>query len=69
MICTYSLVEEKKNGRISYGIRATSGDGKEVAAFTDVFSEREQAEELVRRCNEGELCFCHLQDVVLDTIG
>lgn len=69
MICTYSFVEEKKNERISYGIKAKNHEGQEISYFSDVFSNREEAEELVRLCNEGELRSCHLEDVILDAIG
>ena len=69
MICTYSLVEEKKNERVSYGIKAASSDGETIACYHDVFVDRDQAEALVRRCNDGELRSRHLRDVVFDAIG
>lgn len=73
MSVTYSLTEgeisdEESESRKGYGIMGKSADG-ETASFPDVFTDRGRAEDLVRRCNEGELRLCHLLDVIYDTLN
>ena len=74
----YGLVEEKHlidgKARISYGISAYA-DSKQDGSITvicsvhDVTPDKLRLQELVRKCNRGQLSAEHLRDVVEDFIS
>ncbi len=73
MVYKYALTEniaydEDNNPHSIYGIKAINSNGETIKAYSDVFFDREEAEQFVRRCNDGELSLIHLQDVVEDAV-
>ncbi len=71
---TYKVIAEHlRNSEFleydAYGICAyIEESGTVVASFSDVFTEREKAEELVNLCNINKLDPIHLRDVIEDMI-
>ena len=70
----YGIVEEKR--ALKYGTRTSYGigvyDASDAAGATvlqsipDITSDRESLEELVDRCNKGNLSEIHLEEAVQD---
>lgn len=65
----YKLVKSivhDENGKehVTYGV--TNPDAK--VTYTDVFSNKNEAEELVKKCNELDLSPMHLYDVIQDKL-
>ncbi len=72
---TYGLVREEyhtdRTIRTAYGIAvyahvADTADACIVASIRDITPDRIAIEDLIRRCNEGNLSPLHLQDVIDD---
>ena len=71
-VYTYLVIEEhlehpELGNYVSYGIKAMCGDS-EVGYVSDVSVNKEFVEDVVRRCNEGNLDVIHLMDVVEDSL-
>ncbi len=75
---TYGLVCEEyhtdKDPRVAYGIAvyahpAETGNASIVASIRDITHDRLAIEELIRRCNEGDLSPIQLADVIDDFLG
>lgn len=74
MIKYMVIVEDLKSHEFgeytAYGICAFSEDNKtNMKSFSDVFLEKEKAENLVNLCNANKLDIIHLRDVIEDMIG
>ena len=53
---------------VSYGIEV-SREGKTVCRVSDVSTDRDEIEELVRLCEAEELSVLHIYDVIEDFLG
>lgn len=52
----------------TYGISAKDFNGYLFAAYSDIFLDKQNAENLVKLCNKSELELCHLSEVVEDAL-
>ena len=75
---TYGIVKEEhlcgNINRISYGIAAytdfeNDGTATVIALVSDITSDKQSVEDLVKRCNSSKLSVCHLNDVVEDLMA
>ena len=67
-LCEESLWDESGLRHTVYGVRVVDSSGVVLAAYPDVYFEREKAEHLVQTCNQCRLEPVHLADVVADAI-
>lgn len=69
----YSVLEDQiETGDTVYGVCAYEIKGNEkekIISISDVFFNREKAENLVGLCNELDLDVIHLFDVIEDAVG
>ena len=52
-----------------YGVEAVAENGEIVASATDVFTDKDRAEELIERINRLELSIYHLMDIIDDALA
>ncbi len=61
------LVDEDGRAHTVYGVNAIDRNGA-VWAFPDISFERETVQRLMRLCEQEEVAWCHLENVVQDII-
>ncbi len=63
-----TLHDEEMRSYIVYGIEAISSDGEILLSFSDIFFDKQRAEQFVCLCNEESLSLIHLPGVVEDAL-
>ena len=62
------LSDEESIERKVYGISVSDSDGKLCAEYSDLFFDKEKAEEFVLLCSREKPELCHLSDLIEDIL-
>ena len=61
--------DEEEKEHVVYGIEAVDTTGEILLSFSDVFFDKQKAEDFVNLCNSGRLSLLHFADVVEDVLA
>lgn len=64
-----TVYNEEGSAYLSYGVEALNEKGEALDSVSDVFLNKDRAEQFVRICNRGELSLIHLKDAIEDAIS